>query len=322
MRDKTYKKYMNTMQKNLESLLGDKYQNLNISFREVEKLDHGKSYKVNYACFNDKKSNDLLFTIDMDKLFDSFPQNYGYLDRELKSLSIIREKIDGFQNKKPGFDYEVFKSRMILMPCPKDIDESKYPIGNFYGIKTIPCVRKDDGTYSVFEKKIFESISPDQIIHDAVINSAKVMKPYLKEYPSPGQDSDIHLMLLTTESKECGAGVLFLPGMIENIADKEDSSFFVLISSVDEAVIVKESKDMPATRQNVGALYMMNIENQDGRDKSTLTDSIVYHYDSVTKGFEPAIDYVNRIELEKEETTAIPTEAALMDDLSMQSFVL
>lgn len=104
--------------------------------------------------------------------------------------------------------------------------------------------------------------------------------------PDPG------LMVLSNEQALYGAGALFYPQMMDQIAERMGSNYFVLPSSVHETLILPDDglADREALESMVQEINAMAVAPED-----RLSDH-VYHYDAQDHIFEKAATYETRME--------------------------
>ena len=111
-------------------------------------------------------------------------------------------------------------------------------------------------------------------------------------------------MILTNEQALFGAGSLFYPGLLDDIASQVGGNFFVLPSSVHETIILSDDgmTDRKALESMVQEINEMVVAPED-----KLSD-YVYHYDAKDHVLEKAETY--SLSMEQKELAAEKAEAA------------
>ena len=113
-------------------------------------------------------------------------------------------------------------------------------------------------------------------------------------------------LVLTNEQALYGAGSLFYPQMMDQIADRMGSNYFVLPSSIHETLILVDNGDVDreALESMVQEINGMAVAPED-----RLSDH-VYHYDAEEHIFEKAETYENRMEQKEIAAEKAAMEAA------------
>lgn len=154
-------------------------------------------------------------------------------------------------------------------------------------------------------------ISLEQLHKDAK-ESAAVMKPAIirgvgsvlceamgiknaEEQGSVDMDEDEMLFIASVPSRDMGAAVLAYDSFLEDAAKKLGGDFFVLPSSVKEALLLKDDGETP---YHVLKSIVLQVNATEVPSDEKLTDN-VYHYDSKNKLFELGEKYEKRRRQEK-----------------------
>ena len=127
-------------------------------------------------------------------------------------------------------------------------------------------------------------ITKDQLERDALKNTTKLFVPKLEslmEAVTGEPEEDPRMLVVTNQETTYGANMLFVPGMMEEVATKLKGNFFAIPSSIHEFIVVIDDGDI--TAEDLRA--MLETANQTVVRPEEILSNTVYHYDEKTKVF-------------------------------------
>ncbi len=164
------------------------------------------------------------------------------------------------------------------------------------GLAMVPFVllKNKDNTGCIKIKKEFLElwdVTEQQVMDEAVQNAPKIMPPNFRAMeailgvkPSPVSDSlcapeEAELFVVTNDDCSWGASVVFYPGMLESIREALGRDFYVLPSSINEILVLRDFGQDP-----IGLLEIVKSVNRKEVPPEEVLADAVFRY-SRSEGF-------------------------------------
>lgn len=234
-------------------------------------------------------------------------------------------------------DYDFVKEHLCVTVCSEagrdilentpHIMEEDIPI-----IARIVVSRENEETASiVVTDQLLSSwnVEKETLFADAFENTAKIDPPHLvsmsdmlremmgSEFPVEFDDSfGPRMFVFINDSKVNAAASIFIPGMMDKMAEEMGGDYVVIPSSTHELILVPdEGLDTP--EDTLGIVDMVKEVNATQVEPCDRIGDNAYHYDAKNKLFEQVNDYVAR--LEKSEEFTLETEENLTQETPAKS---
>lgn len=322
----TFGDFVDTVKDNIKDYLPDSYRDAEVRTSMFQKLNGS------YLGLQVRKEGQIAVpTINLERAFESFKAGPNGITRMDAVLHQIADQVQGDLGLETAWlqDYgQVKKSLFIRVNDALDNAESlrNLPHREMDGLAvsyhiamegphgmeaSVPVTYGLMESYGINENQLHaDALASGQALNPPVfISMAEMMsrmtgidaEELAPAVPDPG------LMVLSNEQALYGAGSLFYPQMMDQIAERVGSNYFVLPSSVHETLILPDDglADREALESMVQEINEMAVAPED-----RLSDH-VYHYDAQEHIFEKAATYEARME-EKE----IAAEKAAMEAAS------
>lgn len=208
-------------------------------------------------------------------------------------------------------NYDSIKKNLFIRVC--SIDDNKIMLGTvpYKRIENLAItyhimvdVGQEGMSSAMVTKNMLESfnITPEQLHEDAMKNSPEILPAKVEsmmgilsgltdiEMDSMGMPTPPPMIVVTNQFGINGASALFYPGVMDTVAEKLHSSYFVLPSSIHEVIAIPTTlgSDYRDLERMVREVNEMAVAPED-----QLSDS-VYRYDSKAKIFELAATQAQR----------------------------
>ncbi len=155
-------------------------------------------------------------------------------------------------------------------------------------------------------KKILEywGVSKEEVLVAAVLNQMQKHKPVIKSMQEVlksifplhallvGAEQEEHMWVATTEDSQLGSVCMVYPGFLDKACAEIGEDVFVIPSSIDEVILMKQSEAKEFVLRNPDFVNEVNKGNL--RPNEVLSDK-VYHYECATQTFESASRWYQRV---------------------------
>lgn len=320
----SFEEFVEAVKDNIRDYLPDKYRDAEISVGPFQKLN------TSYMGLQVKADGQQVIpTINLESHFGL----YNATRPSLVAFDNVLNKIADMVQSDPGFevdwvkDYSQVKDRLFIRV--NDAKENADSLRNMphqevdglavtyhiaykgsQGIEgSIPVTSDLMETYGIDAKQLHADalVSGEAVNPPVFISMADMMSRMTgidADEIAPSIPGGPDLMILTNEQALFGAGSLFYPGLLDDIASQVGGNFFVLPSSVHETIILSDDgmTDRKALESMVQEINEMVVAPED-----KLSD-YVYHYDAKDHVLEKAETYSLR--MEQKELAAEKAEAA------------
>ena len=320
----SFEEFVEAVKDNIRDYLPDKYRDAEISVGPFQKLN------TSYMGLQVKADGQQVIpTINLESHFGL----YNATRPSLVAFDNVLNKIADMVQSDPGFevdwvkDYSQVKDRLFIRV--NDARENADSLRNMphqevdglavtyhiayqgsQGIEgSIPVTSDLMETYGIDAKRLHaDALVSGEVVNPPVFISMADMMSRMTgidaDEIAPSIPGGPDLMILTNEQALFGAGSLFYPGLLDDIASQVGGNFFVLPSSVHETIILSDDgmTDRKALESMVQEINEMVVAPED-----KLSD-YVYHYDARDHVLEKAETYSLR--MEQKELAAEKAEAA------------
>lgn len=325
-----YNDFVNQIMEELKTVLPAELKEANITARQIDKLQ-GESY---YGITVQPKDSIIGVSLDLKNEYESFRSGASFKE----VLSNVAGAVESGVSRSPEIslnditNYDALKDKLMIQVVPVS--------GNEDMLKTVPHTDFED--ISIVYRVVFNTdslgmasalitnpmldhfgITKLQLHSDAITNapenfpvSLRSMQEVISEMI--GVDADMMpgeqgaMYIATCNKGMNGAGCIFYPDFMNQAAEKLGGDFYILPSSVHEAILLHDDglmnyKELEAMVRDV------NSSQVDPKDR--LSNS-VYHYDSKHQIFEKADKFAERKQEEVyEKKTDLGKKPSLMEKL-------
>ena len=325
-----YREFVDQVAKDIKDVLGDELQSVNVTARQVEKLQ-GESY---YGISVQPESSNIGVTMNLKAAFDRYQDGASYDE----ALQMVGDAVEDGMFNRPDvrmnelMDYDVMKEKLMVQVVPTK--------GNEEMLAGIPHKEQED--MSMVYRFVFDSneqvmassvvtngmlqqygITADRLHADALANAqehfpAKIrsMQEVLADImgiePEMMPDPDeAGMFVATCNNGVNGAGCIFYPEFMDQAAEKFQGDFFILPSSLHEVILLPDNGQMDFHELEA---MVQQINETEVAHQDRLSDS-VYHYDSQDKVFEKAERFDERMQEKKAEKERPKEKQSLKEKL-------
>ena len=293
MRRLDFKDFQDIVKKEILDYLPDEFQDAEVKFSKMEKL--GSSYNSMTVV---REKNTACPAINMDQFYEEY-KNGGMLQDCLHRMAkTIRDSqrefnVDWIQ------DYEQAKRHLFIRVSNAD--------KNAELLEKVPHELKDDlvitchleisNEYGSLMSTIVSNqmlsmygITEEQLIHDAIENSVKIMPPTIQslgelvgEYTG-GIPNNGFMPAYVISNETClnGAASMFYPDVLDYVSSKLGGDFLVAPSSIHEVIAVPARKDIDISQLEDTVKFV----NSTQVDESDQLGDHLYKYDARTHSLE------------------------------------
>ncbi len=293
MRRLDFKDFQDIVKNEILDYLPDEFQDAEVKFSKMEKL--GSSYNSMTVV---REKNSACPAINMDRFYEEY-QNGGMLQDCLHRMAkTIRDSqrvfnVDWIQ------DYEQAKKHLFIRVSNAD--------KNAELLEKVPHELKDDlvitchleisNEYGSLMSTIISNqmlsmygITEEQLIHDAIENSVKIMPPTIQslgelvgEYTG-GIPNNGFMPAYVISNKTClnGAASMFYPDVLDYVSSKLGGDFLVAPSSIHEVIAVPAREDIDISQLEDTVKFV----NSTQVDESDQLGDHLYKYDARTHSLE------------------------------------
>lgn len=154
----------------------------------------------------------------------------------------------------------------------------------------------EDGIHSIpitWDYLNYQSISETQLYEDALQSSPGLMPPFItvmdnriRDFFSPGSMPLVnnHMLIVSSEQHYYGATSICYKGILERIAEEENSDLFVGLPSVNASIIIPDDGTKSAGYAKM--IIRFFTDSSFIIDEEDRLSSMLYHYDRSTGIFE------------------------------------
>lgn len=273
---------------------------------------------------------------NLDNLYEMLGQIPDELEMLMEVATVIRETYDANKNAlvyeatmSLMDDYEEVKKNLFITPeslARQNVEP--HPLRQYYG--DIPCnARVQIVASNLLEQGIASAVvnenllqnwgkTFDEVFQDAVKNTENIRKTVispmvnvLEELGMPDIPVETELQsifIVTNETKIDGASNLFLPGVMDKVADMIGGSYYVIPSSIHEVIVHPVIPGINGTEEDIIALEEMIQEvNREALADEDILSNKAYFYNAVTKEFGAAREQLQKAQVD---------DLSLIDNLS------
>lgn len=279
--------------------------------QNVDKLQ-GQSYR---GMAIKETGQNVSITINLDQAYEQLQEGADYRT----VLGKIELAVKEGSSERPDFDfqllsnYEKMAETLVMQMVPVEGNEellAKVPHQVTGDIATVYRfqIEKDSKKAAtiLITNQMLENynITPEQLHSDAQIYAPQNEPPAIKSMADmlselAGMDvgdGSAKMYVATVASMINGAAVINYPGFLEKVAEMIHGDFYVLPSSINEVLFMKDDGNINA--QNLNEMISSINENEVRVDERLSNNA--YRYDSQEKILELATDFEKRMETVKE----------------------
>ncbi len=295
-----FKEFSERMESDLKNVLAESFPGTDVQRREIEKMQ-SQSYT---ALTISPENSNIGANVNLNRLYGQMEAGASYDD--VMKAAVVQSQ--DFLENIPQFgvasltDYDQSKSKLFVEVVSAE--------RNAEMLQKVPHVQIEDMAmvYRLQVSNLGQGIatalvtndmlntfgvSAEQLHQDALANSTE-LKPVqveslakviaeltgMPEEIIAGSTPDV--FVVSNEDRMKGAGTLFYPDVMDQIAERIDGDFFVLPSSVHEVLIMPDT-GMESAEELKAMVTSINGDVVEPED--VLTDQ-VYHYDAKDRVFE------------------------------------
>lgn len=328
----TFEDFVDTVKNNIRDYLPEKFHEAEISISPFQKLNGS------YLGMQVRREGQVAVpTVNLERAFSSYSSGPAGINGMDAILHKIADQVQGELGLETAWLQDYGQVKKSLFIRVNDAQENAESLRNLphremdglavsyhiamegpHGIEaSVPVTYSMMKMYGVDENQLHaDAVASGQVLNPPLFLSMAEMMSRMTGIDAeelapavPGPD----LMVLTNEQALYGAGSLFYPQMMDQIADRMGSNYFVLPSSIHETLILVDNGDVDreALESMVQEINGMAVAPED-----RLSDH-VYHYDAEEHIFEKAETYENRMEqkeiVAEKAAMEAASKAALLD---------
>ncbi len=285
------KEFGQVMVREVGDMLGDGYE---IDLRDIVK----NNGIIRHALVIKKESNNIAPTIYIDELHKAYESGAVTMSLARDVVSLYRksqpsDQLDvsfymDFSKVAPKLffkvvNYEKNKKKLKDIPIKRVLDLALVPLCRFINESI------GDGCITIQKSHLEDWEISEEELWENVIESAVKVTPIkvsglmdVMEELVPGSDraeEACGIYIATNTSMYLGAGVIFYPGMLREMADYHESDLFIIPSSVHETLIIPDtnmSMDVESLRNMIGEVNRTAVA-----DEEILSDNLyIYERES------------------------------------------
>ena len=321
----TFEDFVDTVRNNIRDYLPEKFHEAEISISPFQKLNGS------YLGMQVRREGQVAVpTVNLERAFSSYSSGPAGINGMDAILHKIADQVQGELGLETAWLQDYGQVKKSLFIRVNDAQENAESLRNLphremdglavsyhiamegpHGIEaSVPVTYSMMKMYGVDENQLHaDAVASGQVLNPPLFLSMAEMMSRMTGIDAeelapavPGPD----LMVLTNEQALYGAGSLFYPQMMDQIADRMGSNYFVLPSSIHETLILVDNGDVDreALESMVQEINSMAVAPED-----RLSDH-VYHYDAEEHIFEKAETYENRMEQKEIAAEKAAMEAA------------
>ncbi len=304
-----FKEFTEKLEQNLKVALEDGPLGASVQKHELEKMN-GQSYTALTVTPADKNVG---MNINVDALYEQMQYGAGYQN----VLSHALNQATAFVQDSPQFDismlsdYEQMKPKLFVEVVGAERNAEMLEKIPHVQIEDMAMVYRvqvavKDGEFAsaLVSNQMMETmgVTADQLHQDALDNSVE-MRPAkvqsLSEVIATLTDMPVEmiegsappLLVVSTEDKIKGASAMFYPDIMDKLSKEVGGDFFVLPSSIHEALVMPDNGEMSADELKA----MVTSINGDVVDPADVLTDQVYHFDAKERIFELGEKFESRM---------------------------
>ena len=322
-----FEEFKRNFQDDLQDRLSDRgFDDLKVESMPVEKLNgsyEGLIVKTEGSCIG--------VNANMTAMFQSYEDGAAYDKVVDRAADMIEQGLNNAPNIEIAkfTDYDQMKNKLAMEVVSSDRNADMLQNVPHENIEDMAVVYRfivgsgpDENSSILVTNNMLDSygITQEQLHTDAMENAPAIrpseirgMTEILSEMmPGTGMrvdPADEQMFVASVPDKIHGAGVLAYPNFMEDAAQKLGGDYFVLPSSINEVILVRDNGQMSAEElQNM----VKDVNASQVSPEEQLTDH-AYHYDSKDHIFEMADQYESR--MREKETDIAEKDPAEKDSL-------
>lgn len=304
-----FEEFKRNFQDDLQDRLSDRgFDDLKVESKPVEKLNgsyEGLIVKTEGSCIG--------VNANMTAMFQSYEDGADYDKVVDRATDMIEQGLNNAPNIEIAkfTDYDQMKNKLAMEVVSSDRNADMLQNVPHENIEDMAVVYRfivgsgpDENSSILVTNNMLDSygITQEQLHTDAMENAPAIrpseirgMTEILSEMmPGTGMSvdpADEQMFVASVPDKIHGAGVLAYPNFMEDAAQKLGGDYFVLPSSINEVILVRDNGQMSAEElQNM----VKDVNASQVSPEEQLTDH-AYHYDSKDHIFEMADQYESRM---------------------------
>lgn len=322
MNNLNFEQFKVWLQENIKTYLPKEYADAEIMFRNMEKL--GQSYTGMIVHVEGEKISPVL---DTDQFYAAYQKGVAP-EQFLADMATQIKRREILEDMEWLSDYSAVREHLfirvsnaeknagILRNVPHKTMED---LALTYHVE-VALAGEDMASVMINDTMLSEyGISAEQLHEDALNNSqavlpatldsmwnilAEMLPPEFQSNLTPPEGMDGDLLVLTNTARIHGAATLFYPGIMDEIAKEVQGDYFVLPSSIHEALILPATNMMDYRELEV-MVQQVNAAEVDPKEQ--LSDR-VYHYSAKEHRFERADHYEERLKEEQKKAIQKPEQ--------------
>lgn len=313
MRDNrlNFEQFQNIVKESIRDHLPEEYRHAEIKISEYQKLN------ASYTGMQVRKDDQSIFpNINLTEMFDYYQKTGMSMEAVLTSIA---QQVQLKPDLETDFikDYSMAKDHLFIrVSNAKDNEDflKKMPHREVDGLAityhinlggtddmaaSVPVTDQLLAIYGISEEQLHadamestQKVFPAQFVSMEVMMRRMMGVPEDMEMPPMGVPG---LMVLTNDQTLNGAGALFYPGQMDQVAQQMEGDFFVLPSSIHEVLILADDGTMDLDSLQ----FMVREVNRSTVDEKEQLSDFVYHYDAKDHVLEKAETFAERM-FEKE----------------------
>lgn len=319
-----YIDFLEQVKEQLSPYLGPLYYDSTISITEVDR-GGGSYWGIQVVPMGENMG----VSMNLSEAYEMY-QNRMPMNEVMNAIS--DHILDGIENRPLEFgnflkSYDDWKKHLLVEAIPVKENEERlrncpHKIFSDIAVTYRIAMESNDGLSSVrVTNDMIEKyhVSPNQLHKDAMTYAPEMFPAELKSMTSVlsemmGIPEDemksmempgIEMHVLCSRQSVFGAGVLFYPGQMDEIAKQMGGDFIILPSSVDEVLILKDNGELSYE----AAKQMVQSVNRDEVPLDKQLGTEAYHYDAKGKVFEKALEFEARMKHPERESMKEKLEA-------------
>ena len=249
-------------------------------------------------------------TINMDQLYKTYQNHPGItMESVYKTVADVIMETPIQMNLKSIMDYDSVKDHLFIRVSSAETNKNMianvpHQLKEDLAITYHVAVSMEAGTLSsmIINKDLLKQygITAEQLHEDAMKNSPRIMAPEVSSLGAMMEElveKDLFIMspeeremlqesiressqiptffVVTNKQRIDGAGVLFYPEMMDNLAEVFDQNYFILPSSIHEMLVLPDNGEISADELRT---MVAEVNATQVAPAERLTNN-VYHYD-------------------------------------------
>ena len=296
-----YEKFKQFSAENIRDFLPKEYEDARVEVQKIRKI--GDDYD---GLIVRKEGSEVSPAVNLNKMYDEYLVGKT-IGTVLADMAEIVQTAVPIVTRSMLTDYDSVKERLFIRVCNTGDNEAL--------LENVPH-REMDGIAMTYHVKIGESdnslmssivtndamraLGVDEMtLHeDAIKNGCRLFPPVIERLEdrvfadsSAVSSREPRMLVVTNERTVNGAATMFYEGIQDEIAEKLHGSYFVIPSSTNEMLAIKDT----GQEDYMSLEKLLRHMNTIGVAKEELLSYNVFHYDAEDKIFEKASGYDDRM---------------------------